>query len=147
MLSLTKITRSEMGAYLCIASNGVPPSVSKRMKVQVHCKLFVSFYHEIRSNCFPFIVVVNNESMLFYIHIHFIEGTWFQQEEEKGTQNNGKSDNLPHCEVENNASGFWWNKSKKFFHIFIFFLLSCAWKLRHCVKVRIPCGAFNWIFF
>lgn len=38
MLSLTKITRSEMGAYLCIASNGVPPSVSKRMKVQVHCK-------------------------------------------------------------------------------------------------------------
>lgn len=38
MLSLTKITRSEMGAYLCIASNGVPPSVSKRMKLQVHCK-------------------------------------------------------------------------------------------------------------
>lgn len=38
MLSLTKITRSEMGAYMCIASNGVPPSVSKRMKLQVHCK-------------------------------------------------------------------------------------------------------------
>ncbi|CAO1407499.1 unnamed protein product [Diamesa hyperborea] len=36
MLSLTKITRSEMGAYMCIASNGVPPSVSKRMKLQVH---------------------------------------------------------------------------------------------------------------
>jgi hypothetical protein len=39
VLSLSKITRSEMGAYLCIASNGVPPSVSKRMKVQVHCEL------------------------------------------------------------------------------------------------------------
>lgn len=39
MLSLTKVTRSEMGAYMCIASNGVPPSVSKRMKLQVHCKL------------------------------------------------------------------------------------------------------------
>lgn len=38
MLSLTKVTRSEMGAYMCIASNGVPPSVSKRMKLQVHCK-------------------------------------------------------------------------------------------------------------
>lgn len=38
MLWLTKVTRSEMGAYLCIASNGVPPSVSKRMKLQVHCK-------------------------------------------------------------------------------------------------------------
>jgi len=38
MLSLTKVTRSEMGAYLCIAANGVPPSVSKRMMVHVHCK-------------------------------------------------------------------------------------------------------------
>ncbi|XP_050330348.1 neuronal growth regulator 1 isoform X1 [Bactrocera neohumeralis] len=36
MLALTKVTRSEMGAYMCIASNGVPPSVSKRMKLQVH---------------------------------------------------------------------------------------------------------------
>ncbi|XP_076282684.1 lachesin isoform X2 [Lasioglossum baleicum] len=35
-LSLSKVTRSEMGAYLCIASNGVPPSVSKRMMLQVH---------------------------------------------------------------------------------------------------------------
>lgn len=26
-----------MGAYLCIASNGVPPSVSKRLKLIVHC--------------------------------------------------------------------------------------------------------------
>ncbi|XP_046403254.1 lachesin-like [Ischnura elegans] len=36
MLSLIKVTRSEMGAYLCIAANGVPPSVSKRMMVHVH---------------------------------------------------------------------------------------------------------------
>ncbi|KRT86384.1 Immunoglobulin, partial [Oryctes borbonicus] len=28
VLMLTKVTRSEMGAYLCIAANGVPPSVS-----------------------------------------------------------------------------------------------------------------------
>ncbi|XP_072749708.1 lachesin isoform X2 [Anoplolepis gracilipes] len=35
-LTLSKITRSEMGAYLCIASNGVPPSVSKRMMLHVH---------------------------------------------------------------------------------------------------------------
>jgi hypothetical protein len=38
MLSLSKVTRSEMGAYLCIAANGVPPTVSKRMMVHVHCK-------------------------------------------------------------------------------------------------------------
>lgn len=27
-----------MGAYLCIASNAVPPTVSKRIKVSVDCK-------------------------------------------------------------------------------------------------------------
>lgn len=38
MLTLSKVTRSEMGAYMCIAANGVPPSVSKRIQLQVHCK-------------------------------------------------------------------------------------------------------------
>lgn len=37
-LKLAKVTRSEMGAYLCIASNGIPPSVSKRIMVSVHCE-------------------------------------------------------------------------------------------------------------
>lgn len=36
VLTFTKISRSEMGAYLCIASNGVPPTVSKRIMVKVH---------------------------------------------------------------------------------------------------------------
>ncbi|KAK9511129.1 hypothetical protein O3M35_005750 [Rhynocoris fuscipes] len=27
-----------MGSYLCIASNGIPPTVSKRIIVKVHCK-------------------------------------------------------------------------------------------------------------
>jgi hypothetical protein len=43
-LSLTKVTRSEMGAYLCIAANGVPPSVSKRMMVHVHCKCDIHLF-------------------------------------------------------------------------------------------------------
>lgn len=43
MLWLSKVTRSEMGAYLCIASNAVPPSVSKRIKLQVHCKYAYNF--------------------------------------------------------------------------------------------------------
>ncbi|CAH1988232.1 unnamed protein product, partial [Acanthoscelides obtectus] len=42
VLTLSKITRSEMGAYLCIAANGVPPTVSKRMMLHVHCKLVPS---------------------------------------------------------------------------------------------------------
>ncbi|XP_062551308.1 neurotrimin-like [Armigeres subalbatus] len=35
ILTLERVTRHDMGAYLCIASNGVPPSVSKRIKVSV----------------------------------------------------------------------------------------------------------------
>ncbi|KAJ9597734.1 hypothetical protein L9F63_011444, partial [Diploptera punctata] len=35
-LLLNSIQRSDMGAYLCIASNGIPPPVSKRFMVQVN---------------------------------------------------------------------------------------------------------------
>ncbi|XP_046433515.1 lachesin-like [Neodiprion fabricii] len=36
ILKLSKVSRAEMGAYLCIASNGVPPTVSKRVIINVH---------------------------------------------------------------------------------------------------------------
>ncbi|XP_039277012.1 lachesin isoform X1 [Nilaparvata lugens] len=35
VLEMTRISRLDMGAYLCIASNSVPPTVSKRIKVSV----------------------------------------------------------------------------------------------------------------
>jgi hypothetical protein len=44
-LNLTRISRTEMGAYLCIATNGVPPSVSKRIIVDVECKYTKSFMY------------------------------------------------------------------------------------------------------
>nr|XP_018902166.1 PREDICTED: lachesin-like isoform X1 [Bemisia tabaci]XP_018902167.1 PREDICTED: lachesin-like isoform X1 [Bemisia tabaci]XP_018902168.1 PREDICTED: lachesin-like isoform X1 [Bemisia tabaci] len=34
-LNISKVYRSEMGAYLCIATNGVPPTISKRIIVDV----------------------------------------------------------------------------------------------------------------
>ena len=37
-LTLYHVSRETMGAYLCIASNGVPPTVSKRISVLVNCK-------------------------------------------------------------------------------------------------------------
>ena len=37
-LHLQKIKRSDSGAYLCIAKNGIPSPVSKRIMVHVHCK-------------------------------------------------------------------------------------------------------------
>nr|XP_034180399.1 lachesin-like isoform X1 [Osmia lignaria] len=41
-LNMTKISRNEMGVYLCIASNGIPPTVSKRIFINVH---FVPVIH------------------------------------------------------------------------------------------------------
>merc|ERR1740128_1141738 len=38
-LIFTKISRTDSAAYLCIASNGIPPSVSKRIVLDVECKL------------------------------------------------------------------------------------------------------------
>ena len=37
-LRLKRVQRHQMGAYLCIASNSVPPSVSKRIRLNVNCK-------------------------------------------------------------------------------------------------------------
>jgi hypothetical protein len=38
-LTLSRLTRADMGAYLCIAANGIPSPVSKRIMVHVHCEL------------------------------------------------------------------------------------------------------------
>ncbi|XP_037047809.1 lachesin isoform X1 [Bradysia coprophila] len=35
MLLITKVSRLHMAAYLCVASNGVPPSISKRVQLRV----------------------------------------------------------------------------------------------------------------
>ncbi|XP_054714660.1 lachesin-like [Uloborus diversus] len=35
-LNISQVSREDMGAYLCIAANGVPPSVSKRIMLQVN---------------------------------------------------------------------------------------------------------------
>ncbi|KAK3890804.1 hypothetical protein Pcinc_005276 [Petrolisthes cinctipes] len=37
-LHLARVTRHDMDHYLCIASNGVPPMVSKRINVEVECE-------------------------------------------------------------------------------------------------------------
>ena len=39
MLKLWKVSRMDMGAYMCIARNGVPPAVSKRIELGIDCKL------------------------------------------------------------------------------------------------------------
>jgi len=45
-LEMARISRLDMGAYLCIASNGIPPTVSKQIKVSVDCEYILCL-----SNC------------------------------------------------------------------------------------------------
>lgn len=42
VLHITRVSRLHMGAYLCIASNGVPPSISKRVTLKVQCEYLVT---------------------------------------------------------------------------------------------------------
>ncbi|XP_029169234.1 lachesin-like isoform X5 [Nylanderia fulva] len=46
-LHLRNIQRQEMGSYLCIASNGVPPSVSKRYYVNVRFKPLIKVTNQL----------------------------------------------------------------------------------------------------
>ena len=39
VLRLYKVSRMDMGAYMCIARNGVPPAVSKTVQLSVNCKV------------------------------------------------------------------------------------------------------------
>lgn len=39
VLHIMKVSRLHMAVYLCIASNGVPPSISKRVSLRVQCQL------------------------------------------------------------------------------------------------------------
>ena len=43
-LDLVRISRFDSGEYLCVASNGVPPIVSKRVRLYVDCE-FVKYYY------------------------------------------------------------------------------------------------------
>ena len=38
VLELHKVKKSEAGSYLCIASNGHPPTVSRRVQIDIKCK-------------------------------------------------------------------------------------------------------------
>ena len=44
-LVLRKIKRSQMGNYLCIASNGFRPAVSRRVRLNVNCEYYLTTIH------------------------------------------------------------------------------------------------------
>ncbi|KAJ6224589.1 hypothetical protein RDWZM_003134 [Blomia tropicalis] len=48
-LNISQVTRDDMGAYLCIASNGVQPSVSKRIVLQVNFRPKIRVHNQLVS--------------------------------------------------------------------------------------------------
>ncbi len=40
-LRLPKISRLHMGDYLCVASNGIAPSTSKKYRIRVQCAYYI----------------------------------------------------------------------------------------------------------
>lgn len=47
IFNITRVNRLQMGAYLCIASNGVPPTVSKRIMLMVHFPPTISIQNQL----------------------------------------------------------------------------------------------------
>jgi hypothetical protein len=53
-LRLYRVTRQMMAAYMCIASNDVPPAVSKRVPLNVNCKSVNHFPLTLNAITIPF---------------------------------------------------------------------------------------------
>ena len=68
VLSLTRVSRQGMGAYLCIASNDVPPTVSKRISLNVNCKYLSTYEHHRATRCPSSMDIISNQ-IIFGINI------------------------------------------------------------------------------
>jgi hypothetical protein len=64
VLYLHTITRSEMGAYMCVAKNGVPPAVSKIVQLNVNCKF-------LQYTC-DRLWFLNNKTIIFLSHLYHL---------------------------------------------------------------------------
>lgn len=73
-LTITKVSRLHMAAYLCVASNGVPPSISKRVLLRVQCKNLILLFMNIKIvfHCYlPLLFLFDLPSLpLAYISAH-----------------------------------------------------------------------------
>jgi len=67
VLHITKVSRLHLGAYLCIASNSVPPSMSKRVLLRVQCK----YSHAITNVSISYIQLAATQSLQFNMQIYF----------------------------------------------------------------------------
>ena len=79
-LSVRNVKRDQMGAYLCIASNDVPPAVSKRVILNVNCKyiqlkLVIYTYHVEKkvTNFYTVITAARTNSATMFVNYFVLE--------------------------------------------------------------------------
>ncbi|XP_076166243.1 dpr-interacting protein lambda [Ptiloglossa arizonensis] len=78
-LELTGVLRQEMGTYLCIASNNVPPTVSKRYSVDVHFQPVIKMTSEL-------VAAPINSTIVLQCHVEaspHAMNTWYRNTGEK----------------------------------------------------------------
>lgn len=69
--TIPRVNRLHMGAYLCIASNGVPPTVSKRVMLIVHCNIQHVFCAHLRCLLNFFFSVIKVPPMI-WVQVNFL---------------------------------------------------------------------------
>lgn len=62
VLHFKRVSRGDMGAYLCMAANGIPPIVSRRIHLDVLCKPINEYDFILKQ------VVLINDFSYFKIH-------------------------------------------------------------------------------
>ncbi|GIY59834.1 lachesin-like protein [Caerostris darwini] len=71
-LNISQVSREHMTAYLCIASNGVPPAVSKRIVLQVNWEMLEEFY--------TYLLRCNSRNFIFHEKKHSINNMYLSEE-------------------------------------------------------------------
>ena len=64
VLVLHRVKRSQIGSYLCIASNGYPPPRSARVELKVNCELCSKYFHHSISDFRPKILRITKKAGL-----------------------------------------------------------------------------------
>ncbi|KAK0171171.1 hypothetical protein PV328_008926 [Microctonus aethiopoides] len=95
ILNITRVNRLHMGAYLCIASNGVPPTVSKRIMLIVHFPPMITVQNQLVGSQEGQIITLECHSEAFPKSINY----WTRENNDIISSGDGKyevswSDNL-----------------------------------------------------
>ncbi|CAO1413430.1 unnamed protein product [Diamesa hyperborea] len=77
-LELSKVSRGDMGGYLCIASNGIPPSVSKRIKLSIDFPPMLTIPHQLVG-----IPINYNITLECHVEVHPTSLNYWCRENEK----------------------------------------------------------------